>query len=278
MEVLQETTCCFLPGRPFLYRLSLFESAEHNAVYDIHLFYRKERPMKKMKLTAVLLCLALCVLTLAGCGDTETKNETNQTGSNTTAASSETEKSTSALMNQSETLKEFSEEELLSGKHHVEMDIQDHGTVTLELDADQAPVSVTSFIQLAKDGFYNGLTFHRIINGQFVQGGDPLGNGTGGPGYTIKGEFAANGVNNTLSHTRGAISMARTSNYDGGGCQFFIMDSDYTGFDGQYACFGYVTDGMDYIDEICNNTQMQDSNGTIAPEDQPVISEIRVID
>ena len=158
------------------------------------------------------------------------------------------------------------------------MDIQDHGTVVLELDADQAPVSVTNFIDLAKQGFYNGLTFHRIINGQFVQGGDPKGNGTGGPGYRIKGEFTANGVDNTLSHTRGAISMARTSDFNGGGCQFFIMDSDYTGFDGQYACFGYVTDGMDYIDEICNLTPMQDANGTIAPDDQPVIAEIRVID
>lgn len=236
----------------------------------------------------MLLCAALSVLTLTACGSTDTdstdSNKGNKTtteateGSESASSDSSSSSSSSSLGGLSETLKEFSSEELLSGKHHVEMDIQDHGTVTLELDADQAPVSVTNFIDLAKQGFYDGLTFHRIINGQFVQGGDPLGNGTGGPGYTIKGEFSANGVNNTLSHTRGAISMARTSNFDGGGCQFFIMDSDYTGFDGQYACFGYVTDGMDYIDEICNMTEMQDANGTIAPDDQPVISEVRVID
>lgn len=243
--------------------------------------------MKKRKWIAVLLCVALSVMALTACGGTETENTDSNSGKTTTEASGESGSSSSSSSSSStssssgsmsETLKEFSSEELLSGKHHVEMDIQDHGTVALELDADQAPVSVTNFIDLAKQGFYDGLTFHRIINSQFVQGGDPLGNGTGGPGYTIKGEFAANGVNNTLSHTRGAISMARTSNYDGGGCQFFIMDSDYTAFDGQYACFGYVTDGMDYIDEICNLTEMQDANGTIAPEDQPVISAVRVID
>ena len=238
------------------------------------------------KWIAMLLCAALSVLTLAACGGAETADTDNNAGKTATEASEgsgstsseSSSSSSSSLGGLSETVKEFSSDELLSGKHHVEMDIKDHGTVTLELDADQAPVSVTNFIDLAKQGFYNGLKFHRIINGQFVQGGDPLGNGTGGPGYRIKGEFSANGVNNTLSHTRGAISMARTSDFDGGGCQFFIMDSDYTAFDGQYACFGYVTDGMDYIDEICNLTQMQDANGTIAPDDQPVISEIRVID
>ena len=239
------------------------------------------------KWIALFLCLVMGVFALTACGNTATNdNNTDDSGSTVTAASSsESGKSTGSSSSSSsssgslsESVKEFSTDELLSGKHHVEMDIEDHGTVVLELDADQAPVSVTNFIDLAKQGFYDGLTFHRIINTQFVQGGDPLGNGTGGPGYRIKGEFAANGVNNTLSHTRGAISMARTSDYNGGGCQFFIMDSDYTAFDGQYACFGYVTDGMDYIDEICNLTEMQDSNGTIAPDDQPVIAEIRVID
>ena len=245
--------------------------------------------MQKKKWIALLLCVVMSALALSACGSADAEDKNNETGKTTTTetsggsgsssgSSSSSSSSSSAAGSMSETLKEFSSDELLSGKHHVEMDIQDHGTVVLELDADQAPISVTNFIDLAKQGFYNGLTFHRIINTQFVQGGDPLGNGTGGPGYTIKGEFAANGVNNTLSHTRGAISMARTSNFDGGGCQFFIMDADYTAFDGQYACFGYVTDGMDYIDEICNMTEMQDSNGTIAPQDQPVISEIRVID
>ena len=111
-----------------------------------------------------------------------------------------------------------------------------------------------------------------------MQGGDPNGNGTGGPGYRIKGEFTANGVENNISHVRGAISMARTQDLDGGGCQFFIMDNDYTDFDGQYAAFGNVTEGMEIVDKICTETQIEDSNGSVAAENQPVIKEIRVID
>lgn len=223
----------------------------------------------------------MCVFTMSACGSADSSDSKDKTAGTTEAASSEIEKEDSASSQNAglpSTVKEFSEDELLSGRHHVEMDIEGHGTVSIELDADQAPVSVTNFIDLAKQGFYNGLTFHRIIKGAFAQGGDPEGNGTGDPGYSIKGEFAANGVNNTLSHTRGAISMARTSDFNGGGCQFFIMDSDYTAFDGQYACFGYVTEGMDVIDDICMNTEAVDGNGTIPPASQPVISEIRVID
>lgn len=228
--------------------------------------------MQKRKLLCVILCIVMALFTLAACGDSGGKTADQGTG--TTEESGQNQNNLYA----SEELREFSSEELLSGKHHVQMEIQDHGTVTLELDADQAPISVTNFIELAKDGLYNGLTFHRIIEGAFAQGGDPNGNGTGSPGYRIKGEFAANGVENTLSHTRGAISMARTSDYDGGGCQFFIMDSDYTAFDGQYACFGYVTDGMDVIDEICTMIPAIDSNGTITQENQPVITSVNVID
>ena len=111
-----------------------------------------------------------------------------------------------------------------------------------------------------------------------MQGGDPLGNGTGGSEDTIKGEFAANGVTNTLSHTRGAISMARSNDMNGASSQFFIVHQDSTFLDGQYACFGYVTEGMEIVDEICENTPVQDSNGTTLRADRPIIEKITVVD
>ncbi len=170
-----------------------------------------------------------------------------------------------------------------SGKHHVEIEIQDYGTIKLELDADAAPITVANFLELAESGFYNGLTFHRIIEGFMMQGGDPEGTGMGGSDETIKGEFSANGVNNSLSHTRGAISMARNSySMDSASSQFFIVqeDSAAASLDGQYACFGYVTEGIEIVDAICaySSTVVTDDNGTIPAEDQPVITEIRVID
>ena len=139
------------------------------------------------------------------------------------------------------------EDNLLSGKHHVTITVQDYGDINVELDADAAPITVTNFINLANDGFYDGLTFHRIIKGFMIQGGDPLGNGTGGSDNKIKGEFSNNGIENSLSHTRGAISMARSSNNDSASSQFFIVHKDSTYLDGNYACFGYVTDGMTMV-------------------------------
>ena len=132
------------------------------------------------------------------------------------------------------------------------------GDINVELDADVAPITVTNFINLANDGFYDGLTFHRIIKGFMIQGGDPLGNGTGGSDNKIKGEFSNNGIENSLSHTRGAISMARSSNNDSASSQFFIVHKDSTYLDGNYACFGYVTDGMDIVDKICANVKATD--------------------
>lgn len=171
------------------------------------------------------------------------------------------------------------EEAAGGGKHHVEIDVKDYGTITLELDADAAPITVENFLKLANEGFYNGLTFHRIVSGFMVQGGDPEGTGFGGSDETIKGEFSANGVNNPLSHTRGAISMARNSlSMDSASSQFFIVHQDSTFLDGQYACFGYVTDGMDVVDAICKDARPTDDNGTIPAAEQPVITEVRVID
>lgn len=167
-------------------------------------------------------------------------------------------------------------EGLLSGQHNVE--IEDYGTIALTLDADIAPVSVTNFIVLAENGFYDGLTFHRILNGYMMQGGCPEGNGTGNSGRNIQGEFAANGIENSLSHTRGVISMARANDYDSASCQFFIMQGDYTGWDGNYAAFGWVTSGMEVVDAICEGTPVTDGNGTVSAEYQPVIKEVRVIE
>ena len=164
------------------------------------------------------------------------------------------------------------------GTHHAEINIKDYGVIKVELNGDVAPITVANFINLANSHFYDGLTFHRIIDGFMMQGGDPLGNGTGGSENTIKGEFSQNGIENNLSHTRGAISMARSTDMDSASSQFFIVQSDSTYLDGQYACFGYVTDGMDIVDEICKNAVTTDSNGSVSAENQPVINSITITD
>ena len=175
--------------------------------------------------------------------------------------------------------KKEEESPYLKGKHHVEIEVQDYGTIALELDADTAPITVTNFIELAKSGFYDGLTFHRIIEGFMIQGGDPLGNGTGGSENPIRGEFEANGVKNGISHQRGVISMARqASNYNSASSQFFIMHEDNDSLDGGYAAFGHVTSGIEVVDAIAENTPVLDGNGTVAKKDQPVITAVRVID
>ena len=165
-----------------------------------------------------------------------------------------------------------------SGIHHAEIEIENYGTITVELDGDTAPITVENFISLAKDGFYDGLTFHRIIAGFMIQGGDPDGNGTGGSKKTIKGEFSDNGVENNISHTRGVISMARSSDPDSASSQFFIVHQDSPSLDGKYAAFGHVTSGMEIVDAICADTPVEDSNGTVAWWNQPVITSIRIID
>lgn len=165
-----------------------------------------------------------------------------------------------------------------AGKHHIEIQVKDYGTIKAELDGDAAPITVANFLKLAESGFYDGLTFHRIIDGFMIQGGDPKGNGTGGADKTIKGEFSQNGVENKLSHVRGTLSMARSQDMDSASSQFFIVQSDSTYLDGQYAGFGTVTEGMDIVDQICKDTPVQDSNGTVSASDQPVIESIKVID
>lgn len=162
------------------------------------------------------------------------------------------------------------------GKQCVVIDIKDYGKITVELEPDVAPITVENFINLVKEGFYDGLTFHRIINGFMIQGGAPADDSV--PEKRIKGEFAANGVENTISHVRGVISMARSEQYDSASTQFFICQQDSLHLDGQYAAFGRVTEGMDVVDKIAIQTPVIDNNGTVESKNQPVINSIKLID
>ena len=164
------------------------------------------------------------------------------------------------------------------GTHHAVITIKDYGDIKLVLDGDTAPITVKNFVELAKSGFYDGLTFHRIIKGFMIQGGDPKGNGTGGSDKTIRGEFSKNGVENNISHKRGVISMARLQDNNSASSQFFIMHKDGDYLDGSYAAFGHVTDGMDVVDKIAENTPVTDSNGTVLKENQPIIEKIVITD
>ena len=152
------------------------------------------------------------------------------------------------------------------------IEINRYGTIEVELDREHAPITVDNFVKLADKGFYKGLTFHRVIKGFMIQGGCPKGNGTGGPGYCIEGEFAANGVNNPISHKRGVISMARAMDPNSAGSQFFIMHKDGDFLDGQYAAFGQVTKGIEVVDAI--------ASVRTSPNDRPleavVIKDIRI--
>ena len=205
------------------------------------------------------------------------ENSTNIEGTTNTENSTKENKDENIQNNQ---ISNESEENNMysTGKHHAEIVVKNYGTIALELDADVAPITVENFANLVNEGFYNGLTFHRIISGFMIQGGDPLGNGTGGSSKTIKGEFASNGVKNSISHVRGTISMARSSMPNSASSQFFIVHQDSTFLDGKYAAFGTVTSGMEVVDKICADTAVEDDNGTVAKNNQPVIEKITIID
>lgn len=225
-----------------------------------------------------LLAMAALVAVTAGCGsggNTVKENQEETAGVQEGEAQEET-----ADIQEEETdlSREGEDEALLSGKHYVNINIRDKGVIKVELDADAAPVTVTNFVNLVKEGFYDGLTFHRIIEGFMMQGGDPTGTGMGSAEETIVGEFANNGVDNPISHTRGTISMARSNRPDSASCQFFIMHQDGTFLDGDYAAFGHVTEGMEIVDDICENTAGQDSNGIVPEENRPVIESIEYVD
>ena len=207
---------------------------------------------KKIKKTGILMAalLGLCALWMTGCGAKETKQEEDNKASVEDAGLD------------------------ADTTYYADITIRDYGTVTVRLDQNAAPLTVANFVSLAKDGFYDGLTFHRIMDGFMMQGGDPDGNGTGGSDRTIKGEFANNGVDNDLTHTRGAISMARSNDMDSASSQFFIVQADSTYLDGDYAAFGYVTEGMEIVDQICADANPVDNNGTIPAEEQPVMESV----
>ena len=160
----------------------------------------------------------------------------------------------------------------------IAIEVEDYGTINAVLDSENAPETVENFVNLVKEGFYDGLTFHRIIDGFMIQGGDPNGDGTGGSDQKIKGEFSQNGVENKISHKRGVLSMARAQDMDSASSQFFIVQADSDFLDGQYAGFGHVIDGMDIVDEICEKVTGQDANGVLPKEDQPEIVSIRIVE
>lgn len=263
----------------------------------------------KRKLLAALCITAMSAGLLAGCGSsdkTEESTKTEETAKEETSSQEETkaassdsdnvaseeeaekagfsdgsdEKSDSADAEDKDSstsvLLDTSKE--LTGTHHAEIEVKDYGTIDVELDADTAPITVTNFVKLAQEGFYDGLTFHRIMDGFMIQGGDPNGDGTGGSEENIKGEFSNNGVDNDISHTRGTISTARASDPDSASSQFFIVQADSTFLDGDYAGFGHVTEGMDIVDKICEDAKPTDDNGTIPSDQQPVIEKITITD
>ena len=200
----------------------------------------------------IILMLAAFVLLLTGCG-------AKQTAQNAQTAAPQSAEPFQKL-------------------RRAEITVKDYGTIKLELDEGTAPITVANFIKLANDGFYNGLTFHRIMDGFMIQGGDPDGNGTGGAKDKIKGEFAKNGVDNPISHVKGVISMARSNDPDSASSQFFITVADSTFLDGSYAAFGRVTEGMEIAEQIAKDAKPVDNNGTIPPDQQPVIESIVITD
>jgi peptidyl-prolyl cis-trans isomerase B (cyclophilin B) len=162
--------------------------------------------------------------------------------------------------------------------YYVEMKIQDYGTVVMRLEGEVAPRTVHNFVKLAKRGFYDGLTFHRVIDDFMIQGGCPDGIGTGGSGRNIKGEFASNGFANTISHRRGVVSMARSDTPNSASSQFFICTADSTHLDGDYAAFGYVIEGMDVVDRVSDKSLAYTQGGVIKDKTkQPVIEYVRVL-
>ena len=212
-----------------------------------------------------LLVLAVLVMGLSACGGSKSDTTSETKAPKATETAEATKKPESKTTD-------------TKGKHHAKIKVKDYGTIVVELDGDTAPITVANFIKLVNEKFYDGLTFHRIMSGFMIQGGDPLGNGTGGSDETIKGEFSSNGVENNISHKRGVISMARSSEPDSASSQFFIMHQDADYLDGQYAAFGKVTKGMSVVDKICEDVTPTDGNGTVEKADQPVIESIRMVD
>ncbi|MBR0171309.1 MAG: peptidylprolyl isomerase [Lachnospiraceae bacterium] len=220
-----------------------------------------------------LLLLPIAAMLLTGCTSGVTSNG-NEGASAATATTMTADSGSSAAAGTSQEAATQAAD--VTEAVVADIDIADYGRITVALDPAAAPLTVENFVSLAKSGFYDGLTFHRIMEGFMMQGGDPTGTGSGGSENNIRGEFASNGVDNPLSHTRGAISMARATPPDSASSQFFIVHEDSTFLDGDYAAFGYVTEGMDVVDRICQDAEPVDNNGTILPENQPVMTAVTI--
>lgn len=233
------------------------------------------------KIICSIMIFSLMLFCFTACGTNPQKSDEQNTGGQSTESQSSSDSNQDKKeegQSDNNTSDSAEQGETLSGKHHVTIEVEKYGTIEAELDADIAPITVTNFINLANSKFYDGLTFHRIISGFMIQGGDPDGNGTGGSDKNIKGEFTSNGVENSLSHKRGVLSMARASDPDSASSQFFIVHQDSDFLDGKYAAFGMVTKGIEIVDQICNDTKVEDDNGTVLAENQPKISKVTVVD
>ena len=222
-----------------------------------------------------LLCAAavVCVIVLTGCTSGSSSASSSTDGQDAQQSSETSSDSTSDIIDSVS-----DDDPYATGIHHATIEVENYGTIEVALNANTAPITVSNFCRLANEGFYDGLTFHRIISGFMIQGGDPNGDGTGGSDQCIKGEFSENGVKNNLAHVRGTISMARSSDYDSASSQFFIMQKDTSSLNGSYAAFGTVTSGMEVVDAICDSVQTEDSNGTVAAENQPKITKVTIVD
>lgn len=227
---------------------------------------KKEETSRWKSLMPLIVVAALAVAVIVGVVAV--------TGNDQRQLTSLTGQQTNASPNMQE--QEYIREDIEVQSCYADIEIEGYGTITVYLDANCAPVTVSNFVNLAESGFYDGLTFHRIMEGFMMQGGDPMGNGTGGSDSNIVGEFTDNGYANYLSHTRGTISMARSKAYDSASSQFFIVHEDSVFLDGQYAAFGYVTEGMEVVDKVCEDATPIDSNGTILKDQQPVIKTITI--
>ena len=245
---------------------------------------KKSAPKKSVLWGIISTCIVMAlVLGLRGLGD---KKDTDFTSSNGGNSTTQTDSGNNVLAGNKDKDKDGGTQDGgnsgaldTTSVYYADIVIRNYGTVTVRLDQTAAPKTVENFMSLAQRGFYDGLTFHRIIEGFMIQGGDPKGNGTGGSENTIKGEFSINGVENGISHLRGVISMARNSiSYDSASSQFFIVHQDSTYLDNQYAAFGKVTKGMEVVDAIAEKTPVVDDNGTVLPEKQPKIKSIKIVE
>ena len=218
---------------------------------------------RNFKIVLTLLLTLAMLACLAGCGAVFTSASANNSGGSGAGGNSAPDTYTPPALDESLT-------------YFADIDIEGFGVITVQLDQAAAPVTCANFVELAESGFYDGLTFHRIIANFMMQGGDPQGDGFGGSDNNIVGEFKSNGFENNLSHTRGAVSMARAAAPNSASSQSFICHADSPHLDGDYALFGYVTEGIEVVDAVCAAAQPTDRNGTIPPEAQPVMNSVTI--